>query len=109
MSAVSLTATDEVERAPTAREAGSPIRGAAQARVDEDSRQREQLRYILLEFATCGATVNRDAIDFARGIAEILIWSADHALRAAEAKAPASGHEVDYWGARVGRAGAGQF
>jgi hypothetical protein len=31
----------------------------------------------------CGALINRDAIEFARGIAEILIWSAEH-VRAAD-------------------------
>jgi hypothetical protein len=43
----------------------------------------ESLRTVLLQLAMCGAVVDRNSIELARGIAEILIWSAEHARAAA--------------------------
>jgi hypothetical protein len=42
-------------------------------------------------------SINRDTIDFARGIAEILIWSAEHARTAAEMKIAGEGGDIAEW------------
>ncbi len=48
-----------------------------------DAQLREWERCVVLQLAMCGAIANRDTIEFARAVAEIFIWSAEHARTAA--------------------------
>jgi len=44
-----------------------------------DARTREEFRAVLFAVTFCGAVINRDTIQFARAVAELLQWSAEHA------------------------------
>jgi hypothetical protein len=74
---------------------------AARSRADipdaEELRRREYARMVLLQLGLCGALINRDAIEFARGITELLIWSAEHARSAAEARRAVAGADLAEW------------
>ena len=50
----------------------------------KESRREEHVRCVLLALTLCGAVLDRRSIEFARGIAEVLIWSAERARNAAE-------------------------
>ena len=63
----------------------------------EELRRREYERMVLLQLGMCGALINRDAIEIARGIAELLIWSAEHACSAAEARMALAGADLVEW------------
>jgi hypothetical protein len=63
----------------------------------EELRRREYERMVLLQLGMCGALINRDAIEFARGIAELLIWSAEHARSAAEARRTLACADLAEW------------
>jgi hypothetical protein len=63
----------------------SPARADAQRTAEDDVSESEKLRTLLLQLAMCGAVLDRSSIEFARGIAEVLIWSAEHARAAATA------------------------
>lgn len=39
----------------------------------------DAVRAVLLQMLVCGAALNRDSLDFARAITDILLWSAEHA------------------------------
>ena len=84
------------------REQSTPVTGASDragrgSSACDEARQQELTRCLLLQLAMCGALVNRDAIEFARGIAEVLIWSAEHARAAADAKVAFHDREIDEW------------
>ena len=49
----------------------------------DEARREECARSILLALTLCGAALNGRSMEFARGIAEILIWSAEHGQSAA--------------------------
>lgn len=50
----------------------------------EDSRRREELvESIFLALTLSGAALNGQSIRFARGIADVMIWSAKHAIHTA--------------------------
>src|SRR5579859_7117986 len=56
----------------------------ANAPLLEDARRREELvESILLALTLCGAALNGQSIRFARGIADVMIWSAKHAIHSA--------------------------
>jgi hypothetical protein len=87
--------------------ASVPTADAARSVQDRSAadaaRQDELMKCVVLQFGMCGALVNRDAIDFARGIAEILIWSAEHACVAANTSPVLHREQVAEW--KCGRCG----
>jgi hypothetical protein len=76
-------------------------RSAADDSSANEARRREHVHTVLLQLGMCGALITRDTIDFARGIAEILIWSADHARSAAEARLALAGRDLREWQCRA--------
>ena len=50
----------------------------------DEARREEILRCVLLELMFCGAALNGKSISLARAIAEVLVWSAEHARNAAD-------------------------
>jgi hypothetical protein len=51
---------------------------------DDDARRRvEVTESILLALTLCGAALSHESIRFAQGIADVMIWSAKHAIRRA--------------------------
>ena len=53
------------------------------------------MQCVLYQLVMFSAIVDRNSIEFARGIAEILLWSAEHARVAAEADG--AGSELAEW------------
>ncbi len=86
-----------LEVVATADSAPVAARSGGEAPDAGDARRREQVHAVLLQLAMCGALVNRDLIEFARGVAEIMIWSAGHARTAAEARVAVAGREMGEW------------
>src|SRR4029078_4774302 len=43
-----------------------------------EAQLREEFRAVLFAVTLCGAVLNRDTIQFARAVAELLQWSAEH-------------------------------
>src|SRR5262245_41517150 len=60
---------------------GAGVRATQARKLSEtpSTRHVEILRAILLQFALSGALINRNSIELAKGIVEVLIWSAEHA------------------------------
>src|SRR6185503_6284235 len=61
------------------------------------ARNLDMLRAVLLQFALSGAIVNRNSIELAKGIVEVLIWSAEHARDATVARCELECHAPVEW------------
>jgi hypothetical protein len=97
MAAISV-ALDEPVATPD-RATAAP-RSRAKIPDAEELRRREYERMVLLHLGFCGALINRDAIEFAKGIVELLVWSAEHARSAAEARLAVAGADLADWRCR---------
>jgi hypothetical protein len=73
-------------------------RSTQNTRIDDDPLQLEKMHCVLLQMAMVWPVIlNRDAVEFARGIAEIMIWSAEHARSAALVKSAIHSDEAVEW------------
>jgi hypothetical protein len=63
----------------------------------DELRRREYEQMVLLQLGLCGAVISHDTIAFARGIAELLIWSAEHARTAAESRVALASQKFAEW------------
>ena len=94
MAAIQVTLYEAVadpDRATVAPRSGADVPDA------DEVRRRDHVHTVLLQLGLCGALISRDTIEFARGIAEIMIWSAGHARTAAEARLAVASRELAEW------------
>ncbi|MBI3865573.1 MAG: hypothetical protein HY290_27180 [Planctomycetia bacterium] len=61
------------------------------------ARNLEMLRAVLLQFTLSGAILNRNSIELAKGIVEVLLWSAEHARDAAAASSAVECEVANEW------------
>ncbi len=66
--------------------------------TDDDALRRAEMCGVLLQMALAWPVIlNREAVDFARGIADIMVWSAEHArTRAIQNSAVDQGDAVEW-------------